>query len=215
MIRIAIVEDNFLLSKAIQEKIEFYDNIKIKFTAENGAELLKKMEENSQINLILMDIEMPIMNGIQATEYIKKKYPQIKILILTVMDNDENIYNAIKAGADGYLLKEVTSENLYKSIMDTLEGGAAMTPAIALRTLKFLQNFLYIDSIEKTEDIKLSKREIEVLQQLSKGLSYNKIATNLILSPFTIRKHIENIYKKLHVYSKIEAIEKAKKERLI
>ncbi|WP_312322814.1 response regulator transcription factor [Soonwooa sp.] len=215
MIRIAIVEDNFLLSKAIQEKIEFYDNIKIKFTAENGAELLKKMEENSQINLILMDIEMPIMNGIQATEYIKKKYPQIKILILTVMDNDENIYNAIKAGADGYLLKEVTSENLYKSIMDTLEGGAAMTPAIALRTLKFLQNFLYIDSIEKTEDIKLSKREIEVLQQLSKGLSYNKIATNLILSPFTIRKHIENIYKKLHVCSKIEAIEKAKKERLI
>src|SRR5690606_2594349 len=106
-IRIAIVEDNFFLTKVIQEKLSFFKDFKLKFTAHDGKDLMKKLEEDSVVDLILMDIEMPEMNGIDATAEIKKRYPQIKIVMLTVFDNDENIFNSIKAGADGYLLKEV------------------------------------------------------------------------------------------------------------
>ncbi|HLV23848.1 MAG TPA: response regulator transcription factor [Moheibacter sp.] len=214
-IRIAIVEDNFFLTKVIQEKLSFFKNIRLKFTAQNGKELLEKLEEDALVDLILMDIEMPQMNGIQATLEVKKRYPQIKIIMLTVFDNDENIFNSIKAGADGYLLKEVDAENLNNGILETLNGGAAMTPSIALKTLKLLRNPVEFNSQNQEEEIKLSQREIDVLEQLSKGLSYSVIAENLILSPSTVRKHIENIYKKLQVHNKLEAIQKAERNNLI
>lgn len=213
--KIAIAEDNFFLAKAVEEKLSFYDNLKIKYFAENGQILVNRLEDDHNLDLILMDIEMPVMNGIQATEIVKNRYPQIKILILTVFDNDENIFNAIKAGADGYLLKETSPEELYKGILETLEGGAAMSPSIAFKTLKLLRNPQDFEINGNQEDIKLSVRETEVLEQLSRGLNYNIIAQNLFLSPSTIRKHIENIYTKLQVHSKLEAVEKAKNSRLI
>lgn len=135
--------------------------------------------------------------------------------ILAVFDNDENIFKSIKAGADGYLLKEINAQDLHDGILETLNGGAAMNPSIALKTLKLLRNPLNIENTQEQEDIKLTTREIEVLEQLSKGLSYNAIAQNLILSTGTVRKHIENIYKKLQVHNKIEALQKAKKNNLI
>lgn len=214
-IKVAIVDDNSFLLKAVEEKLAFFEAILVKWKAVNGAECLEKLEENHHLDLILMDIEMPILNGIEATEKIKKKYPQIKIVMLTVFDTDENIFNAIKAGADGYLLKEVDPEALYKGIVDTLSGGAAMTPSIALRTLRLLRNPVAIDYMAAQEQISLTPREIEVLEQLSKGLSYTKIAENLFLSPSTVRKHIENIYAKLQVHSKLEAVQKAKRINLI
>ena len=134
--------------------------------------------------------------------------------MLTVFDNDENIFNAIKAGADGYLLKDVNPHELFNGIVDTLNGGAAMNPSIALKTLKLLRNPVDFDQIPK-EDIHLTNREVEVLEQLSKGLSYKVIADNLFLSPSTVRKHIENIYSKLQVHSKLEAVQKAKRNNLI
>lgn len=212
-IKIAIVDDNSFLIKAVKEKLSFFDDLVVKFSAVDGADLLAKLEDNHNLDLILMDIEMPILNGIEATEIVKKKYPHIKIIMLTTFDNDENIFNAIKAGADGYLLKEVNAKDLHTGILDTLNGGAAMTPSIAMKALKLLRNPL--DFNIKQEDLKLTDREVQVLEQLSKGLSYNAIAENLILSPGTIRKHIENIYKKLQVHNKLEAVEKAKKNNLI
>lgn len=213
-VRIAIVDDNVFLQKAIAEKLSFFDDLILKFTAINGKDLLTKLESNKNIDLILMDIEMPECNGIEATKMVKSKYPQIKIIMLTVFDNDENIFNAIKAGADGYLLKEVNPNDLHQGIIETLNGGAAMNPSIALKTLKLLRNPVEFAQIEQ-EEIKLSTREIEVLEQLSKGLSYNIIANNLILSPSTVRKHIENIYTKLQVHNKLEAIQKAKSNNII
>lgn len=213
-VRIAIVDDNVFLQKAIAEKLSFFDDLVLKFTAINGKDLLTKLEANKNIDLILMDIEMPECNGIDATKMVKSKYPQLKIIMLTVFDNDENIFNAIKAGADGYLLKEVNPKDLHQGIIETLNGGAAMNPSIALKTLKLLRNPVEFAQIEQ-EEIKLSTREIEVLEQLSKGLSYNVIADNLILSPSTVRKHIENIYTKLQVHNKLEAIQKAKSNNLI
>ena len=213
-VRIAIVDDNVFLQKAVAEKLSFFDDLILKFTAINGKDLLTKLEANKNIDLILMDIEMPECNGIEATKMVKSKYPQLKIIMLTVFDNDENIFNAIKAGADGYLLKEVNPNDLHQGIIETLNGGAAMNPSIALKTLKLLRNPVEFAQKEQ-EEIKLSTREIEVLEQLSKGLSYNIIANNLILSPSTVRKHIENIYTKLQVHNKLEAIEKAKSNNLI
>lgn len=214
-VRIAIVDDKIFLAKAVAEKLSFFEDFKLKFIAAHGADLLTKLDENSNIDLILMDIEMPVLNGIEATALVKQKYPQIKIIMLTVFDNDEHIFNAIKAGADGYLLKETSPDILEKGIRETLSGGAAMNPSIAMRTLKLLRNPESISNLQEREKISLSSREVEVLEQLSKGLSYTKIAENLFLSPSTVRKHIENIYKKLQVHSKIEAVEKARQNNII
>lgn len=214
-IRVAIADDNNFLIRAIQEKLSFFEDLCTRFTASDGKDLLQKLEQNRNIDLILMDIEMPGMNGIEATTQIKNKYPHIKIIMLTVFDNDENIFNSIKAGADGYLLKEVNPKDLHQGILETMNGGAAMNPSIALKTLKLLRNPVAFDGKSIGDEIKLSVREIEVLEQLSKGLNYNTIADNLILSPSTVRKHIENIYNKLQVHNKLEAIQKARTNNLI
>ena len=214
-VKVAIVDDNSFLITAVKEKLSFFEDISIKHTSLNGSELLTKLEDNHNLDIILMDIEMPVLNGIETTQMVKQKYPHIKIIMLTAFDNDENIFNAIKAGADGYLLKEINPKDLYNGIQETLNGGAAMNPSIALKTLKLLRNPIDINNSRDHEEISLSKREVEVLEQLSKGLSYTVIADNLILSPSTVRKHIENIYKKLQVHSKIEAVQKAKNHNII
>ncbi len=215
MIKIAIVDDNSFLIKTTQEKLSFFEDLSLKFTAVNGIDLLEKLENNHNIDLILMDIEMPKMNGIEATNCVKQKYPQIKIIMLTVFDNDENIFKSIKSGADGYLLKEVNPKDLHQGIIETLNGGATMTPSIALKTLKLFRNPSAFEEIPNKEECNLTPREIEVLEQLSKGLKYNAIAENLFLSAGTIRKHVENIYTKLQVHNKLEAIQKAKNNNLI
>lgn len=212
--KIAIVDDNSFLISSIKEKLSFFEEIQIKFSATNGLDLMCQLEKNSKLDAILMDIEMPVMNGIEATLAVKKKYPQIKIIMLTVFDNDENIFNAIKAGADGYLLKDVNPHVLFNGIIETLNGGAAMNPSIALKTLKLLRNPVNFEETVK-EEINLTPREIDVLEQLAQGLSYTVIAENLFLSPSTVRKHIENIYSKLQVHSKLEAVQKAKRNNLI
>lgn len=214
-IKIAIVDDNSFLLKAVGDKLAFFEAITVKWKAVNGLQCLEKLEEDHHLDLILMDIEMPVLGGIGATTKIKTKYPQIKVVMLTVFDNDENIFNAIKAGADGYLLKDIDPDTLYKGIVDTLNGGAAMTPSVALRALRLLRNPMAIDHIATQEEVFLTNREEEVLEQLAKGLSYTKIAENLFLSPSTVRKHIENIYSKLQVHSKLEAVQKAKRNNLI
>lgn len=215
MIKIAIVDDNSFLIHTIQEKLSFFEDIVVKHTSLNGSELLKNLHENHNLDLILMDIEMPIMDGIETTQFVKQKYPHIKIIMLTVFDNDDKIFNAIKAGADGYLLKEINPEELYRGISETLNGGAAMNPSIALKTLKFLRNPIDFSVKDTSEEIELTKRETEVLEQLSTGMSYAVIAENLFVSPKTIRKHVENIYKKLQVHNKIEAIQKAQRKNII
>lgn len=213
--KIVIVDDNIFLQKAIAEKLSFFNDLSCKYAANNGIDLLEKLAKNHNIDLILMDIEMPKMNGIEATHEIKMKYPHIKIIMLTAFDNDENIFKSIKAGADGYLLKEVNPQALHDGIIETLQGGATMTPSIALKTLKLFRNPIIIESKQDSECIQLTTREIEVLDQLSKGLQYQKIANNLIVSIGTIRKHVENIYKKLQVHNKLEAIQKAKENNIL
>lgn len=213
MVKIAIVDDNSYLVKSTEEKLSYFDEFEIKFTAQNGQEAIDKLADFNTVKLILMDIEMPVMDGIEATRIIKSKYPHIKIIMLTVFENDENIFNAIQAGADGYLLKEVNMNDLHRGILDTIAGGATMTPSIAFKTLKLFRN--PIEASAQDSIVQLTAREIEVLEQFSKGLKYESIAQNLFLSTSTIRKHIENIYSKLQAHNKLEAIEIARRNKLI
>lgn len=209
MLKIAIVEDNIFLQRAIKEKLSLESGLIIKFCANNGLEALEKLTDQ-RVDLILMDIEMPKMNGIEAVLAVKARFPLIKVIMLTVFDNDESIFNAIKAGADGYFLKDVSHQELCKGILETMQGGAAMTPSIAAKTLKLLREPQTFKNISEHQDFALTAREVEVLELLSKGLKYSAIADNLFLSVSTIRKHIENIYNKLQVHNKLEAIQKAK-----
>jgi len=215
-IKIAIAEDNDFLATSIKEKLELFENdIEFKFRGKNGKDFIQKLDDDHNIDIILMDIEMPIMNGISATEIIREKYPQIKTIMLTVFDDDENIFNSIQAGAMGYLLKDETPDTLLNGIKMVLDGGASMSPIIAAKSLEILRNPKRIANIDTNEDFSLTKREIEVLNQISQGLDYNQISENLFISPSTVRKHIENIYKKLQVNNKMKAVKKALKHKII
>ncbi len=212
-IHIAIAEDNSFALQALKDRLTKYPELVIKYTAENGRELLKKLKTKSNIDLVLMDLQMPVMDGVTATAEIKKNYPHIKVLILTMFDDEENLFNAIMAGASGYILKEDDSTQIYEAIKDTLSGGAAMSPTIALKTLKLIRQPFAADQQEK-RDFGLTNRELELLTQLKNGLTYDEIASNLQISYHTVRKHIENIYRKLQVNNKVEAINKATNNRL-
>lgn len=212
-IYIAIAEDNSFALQGLKNRLAKHPEIEIKHTAKNGKELLKNLQKNHNIDLVLMDLQMPEMDGIAATSAVKTKYPQIKVLILTTFDDDENLFNAILAGASGYLLKEDNGTEIFQAIMDTLSGGAAMSPVIALKTLQLVRQ--PISKEQKVEDFGLTQREIELLTQLKNGLTNEEIASNLHISYHTVRKHIENIYRKLQVGNKLKAVKKASDNRIV
>jgi DNA-binding NarL/FixJ family response regulator len=212
-IHIAIAEDNSFVQSAILKRLQPHEQIVVKYMANNGEELLQHLLTDARVDLILMDLQMPVLNGIETTAQIKKLYPQLKVLVLTMFDDDDHLFNAIMAGASGYILKEDNSTQLFQSIMDTITGGAAMSAGIALKTLNLIRNPLQPNIEINTYG--LSKREIELLTHLKNGLTYEQIAANLFISYHTVRKHIENIYRKLHVTNKVEALQLASKNRIV
>lgn len=213
LIQLAIAEDNSFALEGLKSRLANYPEIKVIHTAKNGKELLAQLSKNHNIDLVLMDLQMPEMDGIEATATVRSKYPQIKVLILTTFDDDESLFNAILAGASGYMLKEDSGIEIFQAIMDTLSGGAAMSPVIALKTLKLVRE--PIQTNKKVEDFDLTNREMELLNQLKNGLTYEEIAANLYISYHTVRKHIENIYRKLQVNNKVEAVKKARDNRIV
>ena len=208
--KIAIAEDNILAMKSILDKLSFYDDIEVVYTAGNGLEMLN-YPQLAGIDLIIMDIEMPVMDGITATQKVHEKYPDIKILMLTTYDDDDKVFNSLLAGATGYLLKNESSKYIYNSIHSILDGGAVMSASIALKTIN------YIKKEEEKNCLKfnLTERELEILTELKTGLAYKEIASKLFLSEGTIRKHIENIYRKLQVNNKVSAINIATENKII
>jgi DNA-binding NarL/FixJ family response regulator len=213
-IRVAITDDNHFLAKSIKEKLElFSDEIEYRFTACNGEEIINFLKKDKAVDIILMDIEMPKMDGIETTKIIIENHPQIKIIMLTVFDDDQKIFDAIQAGAMGYLLKDETPDMLLESIKMAMNGGAPMSPIIAAKALKILRNPARVE--KNNNDYGLSSREIEILEQISQGLDYKEIANNLHISPSTVRKHLENIYKKLQVNNKMKAVKKAVHNNII
>jgi DNA-binding NarL/FixJ family response regulator len=215
-IKIAITEDNDSLANSIKEKLElFSEDILFKFRACNGRDLLDKLDKDNSVDVVLMDIEMPVMNGIEAAGIINERYPEIKVIMLTVFDDDEKIFQSIQNGAMGYLLKDELPYKIVESIQTIMAGGGAMSPVIAAKSLALLRNAGIPDLIVEKKDFCLSNREIEVLEKLSNGENYNQIADVLFVSPSTVRKHIENIYRKLQVHNKIQAVKLAKENKII
>lgn len=213
MIKIALAEDNNFLAHSLINKLGLFDEFKVKFHALDGEELLATLEQDANIDVILMDIQMPVLDGILTTQSVTKLYPHIKVIMLTVLDTEQSIYEAIKAGAIGYLVKESSPQDIYDSIHEILNGGAPMSPSVARKAMKIIQNPNVLEAEKK--DFGLSERESQVLQHLCKGLNYNQIASNLIISPNTVRRHIENVYKKLDVKNKSEAQQLAYKFNLV
>jgi len=214
--RIALAEDNHFLAKSMEEKLSFFDDLEFRFTAVNGTDMLKKLESDHNIDVILMDIQMPEMDGITTTEKVKQRYPQISVIMLTVFEDEDNIFRSIQAGANGYLLKDETPENIHNGIHEILAGGAPMSSQVAIKALTLLRDPASTKAVTApTEDFQLTDREVEILEHLSQGLSYQLIADNLFISIGTVRKHIENTYRKLEVHNKVEAIQMARKHRIV
>ncbi len=213
-VKIAIVDDKLIVRKAIKEKLIPLANMDIIMEACNGEvflENIKELDQDKLPDIVLMDLEMPEMNGIQTIAVASMLFPKMKFIVLTVFDNNEKIFEAIKAGANGYLLKDDDAVNLHDAILHVMNYDAVpMSPAIARKTLGLLKKSLP-EAASVSISSGLSTREYGVLQHLVEGLEYKQIAEKLFISPATVRTHISKIYQKLHVSSKAQAIKLAYK----
>jgi DNA-binding NarL/FixJ family response regulator len=174
--------------------------------AANGEDFLEQMKTSTpKPDVVLMDIDMPIMNGIEAVNIAAELYPETRFIMLTVFDDDEKIFDAIKAGAIGYLLKDETIDRIITAVKEIIAfGGSPMSPRIARKALQLLMQAKV--EFKKEEETNLSEREMDILKGLVQGLDYKSVAEKLFISPHTVRTHITNIYKKLHVSSKTQAV---------
>jgi DNA-binding NarL/FixJ family response regulator len=211
MARIAIVEDNLLLRQNLLKRLSGYPEIEVTLVCANGQlflEGLLQLPQEQFPQVVLMDVEMDVMDGIKATALAKDQYPNLHVLMLSVFDDDGRVFDAIRAGASGYLLKEETAAALVDAMQGVLEGKVYMSPAIARKTLEFVRNSPRQATSRKPEPEApgLSKRELEILEMLSKGHTYQSISSTLFLSEYTVQTHIKNIYSKLQVNNKISAI---------
>lgn len=210
VIKVAIYEDNQTLRTSLMHVLQSSDEFDFVGAWESPINILKNCEANLP-NIILMDIDMPQMNGIEATSLLKSKYPSVNIMMLTIFEDREMLFDALQAGASGYLLKNSKISEIIEAIHEMYHGGSPMTPAIARKVLDFFSK----PQQQPNPEEKLSERELDILKCLVKGDSYKMIAADCYISMGTVRSHINNIYKKLHVNSKSEAVVKALKERLV
>ena len=220
---IAIVDDKPYLRNSLKEKLASIENeVTVIMEAGDGTDFIKLMKTASpQPDVVLMDIEMNELNGIETIQRVAPLYPAVKFIMLTVFDDDERIFNAIKAGAHGYLLKEATAQQIIDAIYQVYEDdGAPMSSGIARKAWKWLNALSLQPEMEKTAGLQkelepLSEREKEILKCSMEGKEYAQIAELLFLSKHTVRQHMKNIYSKLHVSSKIEALQISLKNKWI
>ena len=210
-IRVAIFEDKSLLRESLYQLINGAEGLTCVGAFADCNEIIFSLKRTMP-QVVLMDIQMPGINGIEGVKIIKENFPQIKIIMQTVVEDDDKIFASICNGASGYLLKNTTPSRLLQAIVEVYEGGAPMTPAIAQ---KVLDKFRRQSPVFSKEMNSLSAREKEVLEHLVEGMSYKMIATECKISTDTVRYHIRNIYDKLHVHSKSEAVIKAMKGKMV
>jgi DNA-binding NarL/FixJ family response regulator len=209
-ITVAIVEDNLNLRMGTSYILSTSPKYKVVGEYENAEELLEEFPDIKP-EVVLMDIGLPGISGIDATAQIKTSFPRVQIVILSIFEDDENIFQAICAGACGYISKPVMPDQLLEAVEQAFDGASPMSPNIARKVLDLFK--LYIPPTKA--DYNLTGRELDVLTLLTQGDNHKMIAEKLFLSPFTIRAHLRNIYEKLHVHSKSQAVAKALQERLL
>lgn len=204
--KVVIVEDNIPLSQAFAEVIDATSNFEVVAIYNNCEDAIKNLRKD-YAQLFLMDIDLPGKNGVEGTKEIKKVFSKANIIMVTVYENSEMVFDALCAGASGYLTKNLKPKDLIDALNECISGGAPMSIKIAKMVVSSFQ--------KKPSKIELSNREKEVLGLLSEGNSYDSIAEQLFISKNTIKFHLKNIYIKLQVNSNIEAVQKANRENLL
>ncbi len=221
-ILIGIVDDKQINRVTVKEKLLKYPEVELVLEAKNGEDFLEQLKDfpASKIpQLVLMDLEMPVMDGIQTIALASPVHPDIKFIVLTVFEDNEKIFEAIKAGAHGYLLKDEPAINIIDAINQVVAyDGMPMSPVIARKAIAMLKHSGSLPVSEKenhSTELLLSEREMDILKELATGKSYKAIGEKLFISKFTVRKHVSNIYNKLHVDSRTQIINVAQKNKWV
>ena len=210
MIRLVIYDDDEQRRISLMAVISMTDGMKCVADFSDCRHVITNMEEYFP-DVVLMDISMPYISGINAVSLIKKQFPEIRIIMQTVFEDAEKIFEALQAGAEGYLLKSASAEKITQSIEDVYRGGAYMTPSVALKVMQYFNT----PATSKEKNHSLTTKELEVLHLLSQGQSYKMVADHMGISYYTVNDHIKKIYAKLHVHSLGEAIAVAYKSKLV
>jgi DNA-binding NarL/FixJ family response regulator len=214
-IRVLICDDHALFRRGLVMVLESEEGVDVVAEAEDGEDAVRKAEEFAP-DVVLMDVRMPKVSGIEATRSIADVVPTAKILMLTVSDEEEDLYEAIKAGATGYLLKEISIEEVAGAIRAVVTGQSLISPSMASKLLNEF-NTLAKRADERTSvpSPRLTDRELEVLKLVAQGMSNREIATELYISENTVKNHVRNILEKLHLHSRMEAVVYAVREKLL
>jgi DNA-binding NarL/FixJ family response regulator len=210
MIRVVIYDDNPSRRDSLMALLQLSDNMECAGTFNDCSGVLKDMEQCSP-DVVLMDIEMPNVDGIEGVKIIKENFPGIKVIMQTVFEDNEKIFAALQHGAEGYILKKASIQSITQSIEEVYNGGAFMTPSVALRVMRFFGQ----SDKTKTPNYNLTPKESEVLQLLADGLSYKMVADKLDISYYTVNSHVKKIYEKLQVHSIGQAVSIAIKNKIV
>ncbi|WP_077366972.1 response regulator transcription factor [Anaerosalibacter sp. Marseille-P3206] len=197
MIKVMIVDDQALIREGLNMMLSLYENIEIVAEANNGKEAIEKIEVN-EVDVVLMDIRMPVMDGVEATRIIKKRYSNVKILILTTFNEDEYIFQGLNYGADGYILKDVSSKELVKGIETVYEGNVLLQPEVATRVVSAMKNNI----VNKSDDVvlkELTPREREIAYLVAEGRTNKEISETLYITEGTVKNHITRTLDKLEI----------------
>ena len=216
MISVAIVDDKSLLASALRKSIEHggqFSVCQICYSGEQILDYLSHTPKSSQPDIVLMDVQMPGMGGVEATRRIKRDYPHIKVLMLSVHDGLRELHDSVAAGAGGYILKDEPRDKIQAAILEVLQGGAPMSSPMAIKALQIIRE--QGSQSSEVDDPGLTAREHELLKLLAQGLTYDQVADQLFISSGTVRKHVQNLYEKLEAHSKVEAINQARRRGIL
>lgn len=210
-IRVTVFDDNKTLRNGLELLINSSDRLTCSGAFQDCLHVIDNIK-NTKPDVVLMDIDMPYVNGIEALKLVRQKFPALKILMQTVFEDDDKVFASICAGADGYILKKTSPSKLIESIIEVSEGGAPMTPSVARQVLRL---FSQTNRLSNGTEFNLSEREHEILSLLVQGLSYKMIAEHCFISYATVNTHVKHIYEKLQVHSVVEAVTKAIAHKIV
>jgi DNA-binding NarL/FixJ family response regulator len=214
-IRVVICDDHALFRRGLSMVLESEPGIEVVGEAEDGEAVVQAVEELAP-DVVLMDVRMPKLSGIEATKAIAESAPTTRIVMLTVSDEEEDLYEAIKAGAAGYLLKEISIEEVAEAIRSVVSGQSLITPSMASKLLAEFSNLSKkAEARQAVPTPQLTSRELEVLKLVAQGMSNKEIAAELYISENTVKNHVRNILEKLHLHSRMEAVVYAVREKIL
>ena len=223
-LRIALVEDNPMLRRRLLDSLATQSEVQVVLHAGSAEELLSMLGRRSPDELprmVLMDIGLPGMDGIEATRRLTQSLPDLEVVMLTVFEEEDKLFESIRVGAAGYLLKDEAPADIVRGLKELEAGGAPMSPIMARKMLGFLRLSAEgeapppSDTKGSPRPFELTERELEILRLLVRGQNYNQVGDQLNISPQTVRSHIKNIYKKMHVHSRADAVRVALKSRTV